>query len=126
MTRFDEAARKLPYKPRRRRTLASRLWARVDKSGGPDACWPWLGSHTKDGYGTIWSGGNKREGARQTLTHRVAWALEHDKPVPPGLMVRHDCDNPPCCNPKHLRLGTQSSNMLDMWNRLRNKNGPAR
>lgn len=33
--------------------LAERFWPKVDKSGGPDACWPWLGGINGDGYGFI-------------------------------------------------------------------------
>ena len=31
----------------------------------------------------------------------------------------HTCDNPACCNPKHLVLGTQNENILDMTNKRR-------
>ena len=31
-----------------------------------------------------------------------------------GQVVRHECDNPWCCNPEHLVVGTQSDNMADM------------
>ena len=34
-----------------------------------------------------------------------------------GLYVLHSCDVKSCCNPKHLRLGTASENMLDMYAR---------
>jgi hypothetical protein len=42
------------------------------------------------------------------------WAYEHFiGPIPAGLFVCHHCDNPPCCEPSHLFLGTQQVNMTD-------------
>jgi hypothetical protein len=41
-------------------------------------------------------------------------------PIPDGSDVRHDCDNPPCVNPDHLRTGTRSDNMQDCVQRGRN------
>jgi hypothetical protein len=45
--------------------------------------------------------------------------------VPKGMVVMHTCDNPPCVNPLHLRLGTQAQNMADMWAKGRGHNGHA-
>jgi hypothetical protein len=78
----------------------------VDRSGGPDACWPWTG-RTEGGYGRLWFK-NKHERA-----HRVAWALANNQPVPDGMVVCHRCDNPPCCNPADLWLGTRTDNNAD-------------
>jgi hypothetical protein len=45
--------------------------------------------------------------------HVMAYVTEHG-PVPPGNMVCHTCDNPPCVNPLHLFLGDDKANVRDM------------
>jgi hypothetical protein len=94
-----------------RRTLVTwedRFWARVDSSGGPDSCWPWIGPLFKDGYGHAMERGGG--GAR---AHRIAFRLKKGELVK-GLLVCHSCDNPPCCNPAHLFQGTGTDNTQDM------------
>ena len=83
-----------------------RFWAKVDATGGPSACWPWLGALTK-GYGYL------GRGNRSWYAHRFAWQ-QVIGPIPNGLLVCHRCDNPPCCNPVHLFLGTDADNVRDM------------
>lgn len=101
-----------------RKTLAERFWPKVDRSGGPDACWPWTGRRDRGGYGRISSGGKH---GRCLLAPRVAWELTHG-PIPDDedgkpFRVLHDCpagDLPACCNPAHLWLGTDADNVRDM------------
>lgn len=85
---------------------ACRLWSRVTRCADVD-CWPWVGGRAHPfGYGLIGLDG------RPTTAHRVAWLVTRG-PIPRGLSVLHRCDNPPCCNPAHLFLGTQADNMHD-------------
>jgi len=96
--------------------LIERYLAKVDKSGGPEACWPWTASLNK-GYGQLGAGpcppGVSRNSRRNILAHRFAYELEGGA-VPDGMDVLHRCDNPRCCNPAHLFLGTQADNVSDM------------
>ena len=87
--------------------MLHRFWKRVDVRG-PDECWPWLAGTTEKGYGVFWPRKGRPEGA-----HRVAWELSSTEPIPDGLDVMHSCDNPPCCNPAHLKPGTSSENHWD-------------
>lgn len=96
-------------------TLAERFWSKVS-IGPSDACWPWQSS--KWGvYGVFWFA------PRYEAAHRVAWILTFG-PIPDGLWVLHKCDNPPCCNPAHLFLGTHRDNMLDMHRKRRGAKCP--
>ena len=51
--------------------------------------------------------------------HRVVWEAHNAEPIPEGMVVRHTCDNPSCCNPEHLVLGTLKDNTADMYERGR-------
>lgn len=101
----------MPYP---KRPLMERLHSRIDRSGGRDACWPWTGM-TQRGYGLI----VESHHGRRFLTHRLAYEAANGSKIPPDMSVCHRCDNPPCCNPAHLFLGTQSENAHDMWNKQR-------
>lgn len=70
-------------------------------------CWVWDGWRLPSGYGTL------RFGRRTVLAHRLAW-VTWVGPIPAGMQVCHRCDNPPCINPAHLFVGTQTDNLLDM------------
>jgi len=83
-------------------------FARYVTPRGPGECWPWEGGCDKDGYGVTWDA----EQRRSVRAHRVAWTLAHGE-IPDGLHVLHRCDNPPCCNPADLFLGTVADNNAD-------------
>jgi len=95
------------------RPVADRFWSKVDRSGGPDACWPWLGCRLPFGYGQFYLPNHRAKGPART--HEVAWGLTYQGPVLPGSSYRHIvCDFPPCCNPEHVYPGTQAENIGDM------------
>lgn len=56
--------------------------------------------------------------------HRYAW-MKLRGPIPPGMLVCHKCDNPPCCNVEHLFLGTHKDNTQDMIAKGRRPTGKA-
>jgi len=68
-------------------------------------CWVWLGGCSVQGYGQLrWRGTN-------WSAHRIAYATMRGEIG--DKYVLHHCDNPSCCNPEHLFLGTHWDNMQD-------------
>ena len=90
-------------------TLSERFYAHaVFERTGDGLCWSWKGSKNQAGYGQFRVG---RLG-RVWSAHRVSWMLKNGD-IPPGMFVLHKCDNPGCCNPDHLFLGTAKDNSQD-------------
>lgn len=106
-----------PYPKNRKKLTRENFFSRVDCSGGPDTCWPWtMKSRTSYGYGVF------RRDNVLIAAHREAFEIANG-PIPEGLYVLHECDNAPCCNPKHLFLGTHLDNIADMIKKGRNARG---
>lgn len=97
------------------------FWNRVDRSGGRDACWPWLGRimAARGGYGRL-----KFKG-RMVGAHRMALFLASGEDRA-GEFACHRCDNPICCNPEHLFWGTPKDNVVDSIVKGRKRGRPGK
>jgi len=81
-----------------------------------NGCLLWTGKTDKDGYG--------RRGSRygESRAHRYSYARSKG-PIPKGVLIRHTCDNPACCEPEHLVPGDQMQNIQDKVDRDRQAKG---
>lgn len=108
--------------------VIERFWKKVKISTDSD-CWDWTASKNKKGYGTFGTGKKDNGKPRIENSHRVAYKIAKGK-IPDGRLVCHHCDNPSCCNPSHLFLGTHQDNVDDMVQKGRQvkgkKNGRAK
>jgi hypothetical protein len=94
----------------------AQFWSKVDRTGGPDSCWPWTAGLSGNGYGSVgW--GHVRQ------THRVAYELAVG-PIPADMVLDHtchnadpsclggrDCQHRRCVNPAHLEPVTRLVNV---------------
>lgn len=95
-------------------TALQRLFASTDRSGGSDACWPWTGAINSSGYGVLEIGSRTDGSRRLARAHVLTYRLAYGAPPPDKPCILHTCDNPPCCNPRHLWTGTVADNQADM------------
>ena len=87
----------------------ARFWTKI-KILSDDECWEWLGCKSACGYGNIGIMINHKW--KNVKSHRVAYYLVNPN-IPQDTIVRHICNNPACCNPKHLTHGTYKQNAED-------------
>jgi len=90
------------------------FWSKVDIRSETE-CWEWEGGYFYDGYGAFWLN------TKMIRVPRLSWTYTNGD-ITDGLWVLHKCDNPPCCNPNHLFLGTYQDNVDDMITKERRRN----
>lgn len=88
-----------------------RFMRRIDDSAGAFGCWPCAGALGPFGYRLV-QGSSNYIGFSFTA-HRVAWALHNGRE--PAADILHSCDNPSCCNWRHLREGTVNRSTGMRW-----------
>ena len=70
-----------------------------------NGCWNWKLVKDRQGYGYGSRCGENR-------SHRASYRIFKGE-IPEGIFVCHACDNPSCCNPEHLFLGSARENNID-------------
>lgn len=91
------------------------IFRRANLKRTDKGCLEFQGNISDMGYGRIWTRRKGLDGKKQNkmfLAHRVAYFIAHGE-IPDRMSVCHHCDNPPCCNPEHLFIGTHDDNMHD-------------
>jgi hypothetical protein len=116
----DIAIAKILSDPKLFKSVAERFWGKVDLDPAT-GCWLWSGASEGRGYGNF-----KAMSHVTVRAHRVAFALSRGRAPESGLVIRHKCHNPLCCNPAHLEEGTHQDNSDDMKRAGRWSGGPSK
>lgn len=89
------------------------FWENIDTEPTEGTCWLWKGHVNTYGYGAIKFPPNAEGKRKQLLAHRIAY-VQMKAPLLAGEDILHACDTRRCCNPEHMRPGTQLENLADM------------
>ncbi len=100
--------------------IIDRFWSKVNRRDDT-SCWPWNGGIDKDGYGKFQYCPTGKNPQVHVRAHRFSYELTFG--YPGKFVVIHSCDNPICCNPSHLRIGSQSENRKDCVSKGRQAKG---
>lgn len=95
-------------------TMEEILACSIEQSNG---CIEWTAGRNRKGYGVIRRNGRAAFATRWVMHLLFGFELSSSK------MVLHKCDNPPCINPDHLYLGTETENTRDKVSRKRHNFG---
>lgn len=93
----------------------------LSKVNVTDTCWLWIGGLNHDGYGRFYKSTVAGKQPPHTLAHRYSIVLFGGY-LPKGLVCDHECRNRRCVNPSHIRLVTQSVNVMENSNSLQAQN----
>ena len=86
-----------------------------------ESCWLWTGHADEKGYGLFHPAGRN-----QRRVPRIVYEVAHDVVLSEDALVCHNCpdgDNPACCNPDHLFVGTHADNRADCVQKGRQAKG---
>lgn len=101
-----------------RQNTRTDVFKHIDMSGGPDACWPWK-KGTGGGTGKSKPRPYFQVNGEKHIAYRLVYELVHGVTLTPDQFLCHSCDNSICCNPAHLEIGDNDSNMAEMVERDR-------
>lgn len=104
-----------PRKKRKDINTKDKFFAKL-KLNSLNGCLEYTGTLDRKGYGEFSYEGKIR------FAHRLAYYFENGD-FDQTMLVCHSCDNPKCCNPVHLFLGTHEDNMRDMVAKGRSTKG---
>lgn len=108
--KYRERMRRIGFYPPPERPKAETLFSQGELM--PYGCLEWRGAHLEKRYGRVrWEG-------RVQSVHRISLEIKLDRPIRPGFLACHTCDNPPCFLPDHLYEGTYEDNAAKRWGRM--------
>lgn len=118
--RLHSNCRSMTVKYEQIKEIEDKFWGKVKITSEED-CWEWQSYCGKDGYARVQFrvNGNKLH----ERGHRVSTCLELKRDIEDTEVVRHSCDNPPCVNPNHLKVGNHYENVMDRVKRGRSATG---